>query len=1026
MKNYIHDTLIGVSVLPALLCITPAIADTITERQVITTNTTYNNVVANNIASTVANNGGVFYMQDVPNVVLTFEGPSSFSGNSLNNGGMGGVIGNGWLSSVSGSGYTQGGKIVFDGPTTFDSNSTNNPNGAGAIFNYGLGNATSPDIIFYGTAIFNNNKATAPMNSVHAGGGAINHRNGMIVFNDSATFNGNESASQGGAIISAGDIVFNGETLFDSNTASTSGGALAMMGGNITFDQGASFTNNSASVASAIYVTGSANNLTFKDSANFSENTGVGTLLNNSQSATVNFENGAIFNNNTNSLNGALVSVGNLNITGGNLTFTNNTGSNGGGLKNSGTVTANTTGNILFSTNTTSSSAGALDNGGGITMTATKVSFLDNSSDAGYAGAIFNAGDLTIAGKENIFSRNTANDTGTTKSGGGAIHNRGNTNTTTLVIGTNSSVNRFISNTSKAYGGAIVARAFDGENQNSEITINGTTYFASNQSALDGGAIWNMVSEEDGTTGTSTIVFNGTTAFNNNISGGKGGAIFNNDTITFNGETTFSGNTANGVANDIYNDGTVNFNANTTLNGGITGDGTLNIAEGATLNIGTSDITQGEIILNGTLMATLRMADNAQITVNNTDGFTGNGTLKLAFDQAGTYHVFGNQMFNNIDITNPIYDMVWNGGDVTTTIKSVEDIATQNNLSDETARVISNTSDSTSVQLNNLSVLFQEKLASGTEADIKAVEHAGAAINPEKKSVVQSASTSIHNTLSSVVAGRMGSLGFGRNGGDMNMNVSGVWAQGIYNKSKLNDAFNGYSRGIAAGLDGVINDTATIGVGYLFAHSDISSNTRDTDVDSSSIFVYGQYQPSAWYANAMLNYTMSDYKEDGTALGVGVSSDYDVDLFGTTIATGYEFIGGITPELSMQYIHINGSDYTNSLGIKNHFDNADYLTATLGTKYEFDIYMMNGWVFRPQLRYAVKYDLISDKQNITVTMPGVNAYVLDGGRLSRIANEIGVAISTNYRGLEISLNYDIEARADYTSQTGRAKFRYEF
>ena len=1026
MKNYVHDTLIKVSVLPALLCVTPATVDTITERQVITTNTTYNDLTASNIVSMTANNGGVFYMQDVPNVLLVFNDNTTFTGNSLNNGGMGGVIGNGWLSSVSGSGYTQGGKIVFNGPTTFDSNSTNNPNGAGAIFNYGLGNATSPDIIFYDTVTFNNNSVTQPMNSVYAGGGAINHRGGMIVFNDSATFVGNESASQGGAIISAGDIIFNGETLFDSNITATNGGALAMMGGNITFDQSTFFTNNSAAGASAIYVTESANNLTFKGNANFSENTGVGKLLNNSQSATVNFENGATFNNNTNSLNGALVSVGNLNITGGNLTFINNTGSNGGGLKNSGTVTANTTGNILFSANTTTSSAGALDNGGEITMSATKVSFLDNSSNAGYAGAIFNAGDLTITGKENIFSRNTANETDTTKSGGGAIHNRGNTNTTTLVIGTNSSVNRFIANTSKAYGGAIVARAFDGAEQNSEITFNGATYFASNQSTLDGGAIWNMVSEEGGTTGTSTIVFNGTTAFNNNISGGKGGAIFNNDTITFNGETTFSGNTANGAANDIYNDGTVNFNANTTLNGGIEGNGILNIAEGATLNIGTSDITQGDIILDGTLMATLRMADNAQITVNNTDGFTGNGTLKLAFDQAGTYHVFGNQMFNNIDITNPIYDMVWDGGDVTTTIKSVEDIATQNNLSDETARVISNTSDSTSAQLNNLSVLFQEKLASGTETDIKAVEHAGAAINPEKKSVVQSASTSIHNTLSSVVAGRMGLLGFGRNGGDMNMNVSGVWAQGIYNKSKLNDAFNGYSRGIAAGIDGTINDTATIGVGYLFAHSDISSNTRDTDIDSSSIFVYGQYQPSAWYANAMLNYTMSDYKEDGTALGVDVSSDYDVDLFGATIATGYEFIGGITPELSMRYIHINASDYTNSLGIKNHFDNADYLTATLGTKYEFDIYMMNGWVFRPQLRYAVKYDLISDKQDITVTMPGVNAYVLDGNRLSRIANEIGVAVSTNYRGLEISLNYDIEARADYTSQTGRAKFRYEF
>lgn len=1026
MKNYIHNTLIGVSVVPALLFVMPATAENITERQVISANTTYNNAVANNIASTVANNGGVFYMQDVPNVVLTFEGPSSFSGNSLNNGGMGGVIGNGWLSSLSGSGYTQGGKIVFDGATTFDSNSTNNPNGAGAIFNYGLGNATSPDIIFYDTATFNNNKATVPMSSVYAGGGAINHRNGMIVFNKSAEFSGNESASQGGAIISGGDIIFNGATSFDGNSAGTNGGAMAIMGGTVSFDQGATFTNNTAAGASAIYITGSASELEFLGNATFSENTGVGTLLNNASGASVTFANGATFDKNTNTLNGSLVNAGTVNVTSGNLIFTNNTGSNGGGLKNSGTVTVNTSGNILFNTNTTSNSAGAFDNGGTVTMTAANVSFLNNASDAGYAGAIFNAGDITISGNENIFSNNTANDTGTTKSGGGAIHNRGNTNTATLVVGTNNSINRFNSNTSQAYGGAIVARAFDGAGQDSEITMNGKTYFSGNQSALDGGAIWNMVAAEGGTTGTSVIVFNGDTTFENNVSGGNGGAIYNNDTITFNGIANFVGNTANGVANDIFNDGTINFNKDANINGGIDGNGTLNIASGATLNIGTSDITQGEIILNGTMHATLRNADNAQITVNNENGFSGSGTLKLAFDQAGTYHVFGNQTFENIDITNPIYDLVWNGGDVTATMKSVQDIATQNNLTSDAARVISSTSDSSSAQLNNLSVLFQEKLSSGTDADIAAVEQASAAINPEKKSVTQSSVVATQNTLASVISDRMSMIGMGRNGGDMYMDFGGIWAQGLYNKTKLNDSFNGYTRGITAGIDGTINDVWAVGLGYMFAHSDVSGNTRDTDIDSSSIFVYGQYKPSAWYMNAIANYTMSDYTEDGSALGVAVSSDYDVDVFGATVATGYNFIGGLTPELSMRYMHINSSDYTNSLGIKNHFDGADYLTAAMGTRYEFDIYLMNGWVFRPQMHYAVKYDLISDDHSAIVTMPGVNSYVLDGERLSRIANEVGVAIGMNYRGLEMSLNYDIEARADYTSQTGRVKFRYEF
>lgn len=1024
MKRNFHSTLIGISVLPALL-IMPAMADTITDRTVITQNTTYTDLVAENIASTVANNGGVFYMQDVPNVVLDFDGITLFQNNSLNNGGMGGAIGNGWLSSTTWSGFTQGGKIVFNGATTFSGNSTNNNNGGGAIFNYGLGNATNPDIIFYDDATFTGNTVTETMNGVYAGGGAINHRGGMIVFNGDAMFGENESASQGGAIMSAGDMIFNGVANFNGNTAGKNGGALAIMGGNTTFVDATSFTNNSAAGASAIYIGESADTVAFRDTASFSGNTGVGTLLNNVSGATVRFDKGATFDSNTNNLNGALVNAGTVTVGAGDFVFTNNTGSNGGGLKNAGTVDVDTTGNVTFSGNTTSSSAGALDNGGVITLAASNVSFVNNTATAGYGGAIFNAGDLTIGGANNTFTGNIAQDTGTTKSGGGAIHNRGNTGSAVLVIGTDTSTNTFTSNKSSAYGGAIVARAFDGVGQDSDITINGTTAFTSNQSTLDGGAVWNSVAESGGTTGASTIVFNGNTTFRNNQSGGLGGAIYNNDLITFNGAATFADNTANGVANDIYNDGVINFNQDATLDGGIDGNGTLNIASGTTFDIGTASITQGAIALNGTMLATLRSGD-AQINVTNDGGFTGDGTLKLSFDSAGTYKVFGDEVFTNVDISSPIYDLAWTGGDVTATIKSVDEIATQNNITNEAARVISGASDSPVVKLNDLSVLFQEKLASGTPSDIAAVEAAAAAINPEQESVSQSVGVSIQNTIASLATSRMGGVGMGRSGGDSSLDFGGVWAQGLYNKTKLNDAFNGYTRGVAVGFDGTVNEVWTLGVGYTYARSDVSATTRDTDIDSSTMFMYGQYKPGAWYANAVIIYTMSDYSESGSALGVGVTADYDVDVFGARAATGYDFIGGITPELAMQYMHINSIDYTNSLGVHNHFGGADYLTASMGTNYGFDFYLNNGWVMRPQLRYAVKYDLVSDEHNAIVTMPGVNAYVLDRDRLSRIANEFGVGIAMNYGTMEISFNYDIEARADYTSQTGRAKFRYEF
>lgn len=1025
MKFSFHNTLIGVSVLPALF-IMPAMADTINQRQVITTNTTYTDLVAQNIASTTANNGGVFYMQDVPNVVLTFDGPSTFSGNSLNNGGMGGVIGNGWLSSTSGSGYTQGGKIVFVGSTTFDANGTNNANGGGAIFNYGMGNATSPDIIFYDSANFSGNSVSDSMNSVYAGGGAINHRNGMIVFDKTANFFGNESASQGGAIIAAGDMIFNGTANFSDNVAAKNGGALAIMGGDTTFEGAATFSKNSAAGASAIYLGESAGAVAFRDLATFSENTGVGTVLNNTATSTVFFDNGATFTKNTNNLNGALVNAGNVSVSGGNFIFANNTGSNGGGLKNAGTVSVNTTGNVLFDTNKTTSSAGAFDNGGTSTLTALNISFLRNTADTGYGGAIFNAGDLTIGGTRNTFSANTASDSGTIKSGGGAIHNRGNTDTATLIIGTANSTNIFNANTSGAYGGAIVSRAFDGTGNDSEIIINGTTTFSNNKSTLDGGAIWNFVAPDNGTTGTATIIFDGPTTFNNNAAGGMGGALYNNDTVTFNDATTFSGNTAGGIANDIHNDGTVNFNGDATLDGGITGTGTLNIASGTTMNVGTSSITQGAIALDGTMLATLRGGDTAQITVNNDGGFSGDGTLKLSLEGAGTYHVFGNQSFNNIDISSPVYNLTWNGGDVIATTKSASEIATENGLSDNAARVVSGVSSSSSAGLNDLSIRFQDALASDTPAARGAVELAATAINPERSSVHQALGVSVQHTISSLASNRMAMSGLGRSGGDSGVEFGGVWATGLYNKSKLNGSFNGYTRGISAGIDASMNNIWTFGAGYAYNRSDISSRSRDTDIDSSSIFVYGQYQPSAWYANAVVNYTMSDYAEDGSALGVAVSSDYDVDMYGGRVATGYEFIGGLTPELSMQYLHINSVDYTNSLGISNHIDASDYLTASLGTKYAIDLFLENGWIIRPQIHYAVKYDLISDDNNITVAMPGVNSYVLNGQRLSRIANELGIGIGMNLMGLEVSLNYDISARADYTSQTGRLNFRYEF
>jgi outer membrane autotransporter protein len=267
----------------------------------------------------------------------------------------------------------------------------------------------------------------------------------------------------------------------------------------------------------------------------------------------------------------------------------------------------------------------------------------------------------------------------------------------------------------------------------------------------------------------------------------------------------------------------------------------------------------------------------------------------------------------------------------------------------------------------------------------------------------------------------------GRNGGDVEFTSGGVWAQGLFNKSKQNDAFNGYTRGIALGMDGTINKDWTIGAGYSFSHSDISGTSRNTEIDSNTVFVYGQYKPTQWYVNAIANYTMSDYSERGTILdGVVVTGDYDVNSFGGALAAGYDFANGITPELGLRYMHVNANDYANSYGINTHIDDTDFLTGVIGAKYVFNVVATRHLTLVPQLNAGVKYDLLSDKNTATVAMPGVNAYTIDGNRLKRIGGEFGIGLGMQYRDLELSVNYDIDVREDYTSQTGMLKFRYNF
>ena len=125
-------------------------------------------------------------------------------------------------------------------------------------------------------------------------------------------------------------------------------------------------------------------------------------------------------------------------------------------------------------------------------------------------------------------------------------------------------------------------------------------------------------------------------------------------------------------------------------------------------------------------------------------------------------------------------------------------------------------------------------------------------------------------------------------------------------------------------------------------------------------------------------------------------------------------------------MNVNADAYTNSLGVKTSSKDTDFLTGILGAKYMFNVVADKYTTFIPQLNAALKYDLLSDRNVSTVAMPGVDSYTLRGERLSRFGGEFGIGLGIKYRSVDFSINYDIDVRKDYTSQTGMLKFRYNF
>lgn len=248
------------------------------------------------------------------------------------------------------------------------------------------------------------------------------------------------------------------------------------------------------------------------------------------------------------------------------------------------------------------------------------------------------------------------------------------------------------------------------------------------------------------------------------------------------------------------------------------------------------------------------------------------------------------------------------------------------------------------------------------------------------------------------------------------------WVEGLYNKTHFSwgEGFNAYSQGFAAGMDVKISDSVLLGAGYGYTKTKVRYELSKSNIYSDTYFIYGKYQPEFWYASSVLSYGRGRYNQDELA----DKGNYHVDTYNAQVKIGYDRDGYDTySAIRYTYVHPDnymlGSDFIEQ-------KNSQVLTGVIGARM-FKQYEFKGAVFKPELRIAAVYDFKSNDHPTIVTIPSsVMTYRANGRRLKRFGGEFGAGITSILGPVDISLNYDIEVRSKYTSQTGMIDMQYHF
>lgn len=329
---------------------------------------------------------------------------------------------------------------------------------------------------------------------------------------------------------------------------------------------------------------------------------------------------------------------------------------------------------------------------------------------------------------------------------------------------------------------------------------------------------------------------------------------------------------------------------------------------------------------------------------------------------------------------------------------------------------------------------FLQTLLNTSEADLARIAEQ---LAPETNGGATQAATTSQNLVSNVTGSRTSSLR-GASSGDA-FKEAGVWVQSLYSDATqdLRDGvagYNAYSRGIAVGADGKLNDQLTLGLAYSFINTDVNGKSGNkTEVDSHAFTFYGGYELGNYFLDGSLTYGVNDNDSKRRIAGTQAKASYDSDLLGLNLVGGYTWKINpqmlVEPRLAARYSQVNIDGYRekgSSAALKVEDQRYEAIELGAGVRVAGSFNLGAG-TLEPQVRLMAYHDFAADEASSTSTfLLGSTPFVTSGAKAVRNSYEAGIGTDYKLGAVTLGVNYDYIGKSGFDADVFSAKVRYDF